>query len=914
MSSTAAQLHGIHHRYGAQQALQNVTLTIPGGCLAGIIGPDGVGKSTLLELIAGVRRRQSGQLEVLGEAQGRRRSPETSRRIAYMPQGLGSNLYPTLSVEENLEFFARLFSLPRKLRGPRMHALLEATDLADFKERPASKLSGGMKQKLALCCALIQEPDLLILDEPTTGVDPLSRRQFWGLINRLRHAHPSLSVLVASAYMEEAREFDWLAMMHDGQVIAAGSPADLLATTGTTDLDDAFVALLPRTDHHSPTREVEAAPPVPVDRELAIRAQHLSRRFGDFVAVNDVSFDIYRGEIFGFLGSNGCGKSTTMKMLTGLLPVSSGDVEVLGKAVDASDLTIRHRIGYMSQSFSLYGELTVQQNLILHGRIYGLSGARLEQRLNSLLEQMELSEVADRAAGSLPLGQRQRLSLAVAIIHEPEVLILDEPTSGVDPIARDQFWILLQQLARHQQVTIFISTHYLNEARRCDRISLMHAGRVLAQGTPEELVHEFDAIDLEDAFIKVLLAADAGDGTGSEDEFTLAPAPETSRPHAVPRFDPRRLWAWAAREWRELWREPVRIAFALAGPIFLMLGLGYGINFDVENLRFAVLDQDQSPVSRDVRAALQGSRYFQARPPLHGDAELLNRLAAGDISLAVEIPPDFGRKAAQGQPAELAVWIDGSTPFHAERARAYMEGANFVWQAERQASQASTEPHALHPLAAPYRLETRFRYNPSMETINAIGPGMIAVLMTLIPAMLMAVAIVREKELGSITNFYTTPTHRLEFLWGKQLPYVGVAMLNFLCLVLVTRVIFGIELKGSPLLLWTSGLLYALVAPALGLLISSFTRTQIAALFAALIITIVPALNFSGLLKPTASLEGVSLWVGTLFPTSYLLNITVGTFTKGLGFAELWPNLLILFLFFGVFTSVSAALLSKEAR
>jgi len=902
----AARLQGVSHRYGSLQALDDIHLELPGGCLAGIIGPDGVGKSTLLELVAGARRLQRGQLEVLGQPLSRRRSHELARRVAFMPQGLGSSLYPTLSVEENLGFFARLFSLPRARRPARMQALLQATDLAAFADRPAHQLSGGMKQKLALCCALIREPDLLILDEPTTGVDPLSRRQFWGLIERLRQLHPQLSVLVASASMEEARGFDWLAMMHEGRVIARGSPVGLLEQTGAADLDAAFVALLP----DRPAEAATPPPPPPPQRDstLAIRARNLTRRFGDFVAVDNVSLDIQRGEIFGFLGSNGCGKTTTMKMLTGLLPPSTGEVEVLGQPVDARDLSVRHRLGYMSQSFSLYGELTARQNLVLHGRIYGLSGQPLQQRLEELTRQMDLAEVLDQPAGDLTLGHRQRLSLAVAVFHRPELLILDEPTSGVDPIARDQFWALLLQLAREQQVTIFISTHYLHEASRCDRISLMHAGRVLAEGSPEELAHRHGTDDLEEVFIEVLQAA------AGEEETVVHPEALADRREpaaAIPRLDPRRLWAWASREWRELWREPVRIAFALVGPIVLMLGLGYGINFDVENLRLAVLDQDQSATSRDLHAALDASRYFQLLPPSGSADDLMTRLTRGDISLALEIPAGLERRLEQGQAAEIAVWIDGSTPFHAERARAYVEGAHLTWLQERSRLRANLDSG----LAAPtWQLETRFRYNPAMATIHAIGPGMIAMLMTLIPSMLMAVAIVREKELGSITNFYTTPTHKLEFLWGKQLPYVGVALINFACLVLVTRLLFGIELKGSALLLWTSGLLYALVGPALGLLISSFTRTQIAALFAALIITIVPSLNFSGLLKPTASLEGVGLWMGVLFPTTYLLNITVGTFTKGLGFAELWPNLAALVLFFLAFTTASAMLLGKEAR
>lgn len=904
-----ARLEGVTHRYGEQVALDGVSLDLPAHCLAGVIGPDGVGKSTLLGLVAGVRRPQLGCIEVLGQSLARHRDLGLARRIAYMPQGLGSNLYPTLSIEENLEFFGRLYSLPKAERLSRMADLLEATGLAAFRQRPAGKLSGGMKQKLGLCCALIHDPELLILDEPTTGVDPLSRRQFWALIDNLRASRAGLSVLVASAYMEEASRFDWLAMMHSGQVIARGSPAELLQRTGADNLDRAFVELLPADERH--TASAETSPPGPraltgvhEDAVLAIEARNLSRRFGDFVAVDRVNFEIRRGEIFGFLGSNGCGKTTTMKILTGLLPASEGEAFLLGQPVDARDPALRHRIGYMSQSFSLYEELTVLQNLQLHGRIYALRGDTLKQRIDELLQEMDLGAVLNRPAGSLPLGQRQRLSLAVAVIHQPELLILDEPTSGVDPVARDQFWALLVRLARQQQVTIFISTHYLNEAHRCDRISLMHAGQVLAQGAPDELVTREQAADLEDAFVAVLARAQGE----SAEARSSAPAPADNANIQVPLFDLRRLLAYASREWRELWREPLRLVFALVGPVFLLLVLGYGINFDVEDLSFAAFDQDRSPVSRELLAAFDASRYFEQHAALSDSSELFRRLAAGNINFALEIPPEMGQRIAQGQPAEFAVWIDGSMPFRAERTRAYVLGAQQVWLSESDAALGQAVP------PPPYDLETRFRYNPNLQSINAIGPGMVAVLMTLIPAMLMAVAVVREKELGSITNFYTTPTHRLEFLWGKQLPYIAVAAVSFACLMLVTRLVFGIELKGSPWVLWSGGLFYGVVASSLGLLISCFTRTQIAALFAALIITIIPAINFSGLLKPTASLEGGALVLGTVFPTSYLLNITVGTLTKGVGWAELWPNFAALIAFFLGFTAASALLLGKEAK
>jgi ribosome-dependent ATPase len=459
--------------------------------MVGLIGPDGVGKSSLLALIAGARAVQAGRVETLGGDMADAAHRQTvGPRIAYMPQGLGKNLYPTLSVFENIDFFGRLFGQDRAERERRIAELTRSTGLAPFIDRAAGKLSGGMRQKLSLCCALIHDPDLLILDEPTTGVDPLSRRQFWELIERIRANRPGMSVLVATAYMEEAARFDWLVAMDAGRVLATGSPQELLDRTRTASLEAAFIALLPGAKREG-YRPVEI-PPRTVEEaaEIAIEAQGLTKRFGEFVAVDHVSLRIERGEIFGFLGSNGCGKSTTMKMLTGLLPASEGEAWLLGQPVDATSLETRRRVGYMTQAFSLYSELTVRQNLELHARLFQLPADAIPRRVAEMVQRLGLDEVIDALPDALPLGLRQRLQLAVALVHGPEMLILDEPTSGVDPVARDGFWRILIELARHDRVTIFVSTHFMNEAERCDRISLMHAGKVLVSDTPAALIEK----------------------------------------------------------------------------------------------------------------------------------------------------------------------------------------------------------------------------------------------------------------------------------------------------------------------------------------------------------------------------------------------------------------------------------------
>ena len=531
-AAVAARLTNVSLRYGEKIALDAVNLEVPPGCMVGLIGPDGVGKSSVLALIAGSRRIQEGRVEVLGgdmaDAKFRRAA---CPRIAYMPQGLGKNLYPTLSVFENTDFFGRLFGYSKGESKRRVFELLKSIGLERFPDRPAGKLSGGMKQKLCLCCALIHDPDLLILDEPTTGVDPLSRRQFWELIDRIRASRSGMSVMVATAYMEEAAQFDWLVAMDAGRVLATGTPNELLARTGAKDLDAAFIALLPEEKRRGHV-EIVIPPRAAGEHEVIIEAKDLTQRFGNFTAVDHVSFRMERGEIFGFLGSNGCGKSTTMKMLCGLLPPTEGQAWLFGKSVDADDINVRRKVGYMSQAFSLYTELTVRQNLALHARLFQVPEVEIPSRVERTATRFGLEEVLDALPDSLPLGQRQRLQLAVALIHHPDLLILDEPTSGVDPVARDAFWEQLIDLSRRDRVTIFVSTHFINEAARCDRISLMSAGKVLVVDTPQNVVKKRGAETLEDAFIGYLEDAEASRSQTSEvgSQTEAIEAPTTQRP------------------------------------------------------------------------------------------------------------------------------------------------------------------------------------------------------------------------------------------------------------------------------------------------------------------------------------------------------------------------------------------------
>jgi ribosome-dependent ATPase len=920
---SVVELSNVNQRYGKAVALDDISLKIPGGKMIGLIGPDGVGKSTLLGIVAGVRRLQSGHAQVLGgniDDAGFRNS--VSAQIAYLPQGLGKNLYPTLSIFENADFFGRLFGQSREERERRITDLFASTDLLSFRDRPAGKLSGGMKQKLGLCCSLIHDPDLLILDEPTTGVDPLARRQFWELIARIRVQLPTMSVLVATAYMDEAEGFDWLVAMNAGKVMATGTPDELRRKTNETTLERAFVKLLPEeaTRGH---KEPQITPYKSTGGPPAIEAQGLTQRFGSFTAVDHVNFRIERGEIFGFLGSNGCGKTTTMKMLTGLLPPTEGTALLFGKPVKGGDVESRRRVGFMTQAFSLYTELTVRQNLVLHARLFDLPPDKSTQRVAELLTDFGLEHVADTLTESLPLGIRQRLSLAVAVLHEPDMLILDEPTSGVDPVARDGFWELLIRLSREKGVTIFLSTHFMNEAERCDRMSMMHAGKVLAQGPPAQLVVERKAKNLEAAFIGYLedAARDpnardvlAGAKPAAEaaafaaaDPATPASAAGATHAHAASsRFSLGRVWAFARRETVELIHDHVRLAFAVLGPLLLMAVFGWGISLDVDHLPFAVLDGDGTTASRDYADSFRGSYYFDEKRPLSSYQELNRRLRNGELRIALDIPPGFQRDLERARAPEVNAILDAAVPFRAETARGYLEGVHGQYQSRLR------QTKGLPPAESPVNIETRALFNQDFKSVYAMVPGDIMLLLMLIPSMLTALSVVREKELGSIANFYAAPATRSEFLLGKQLPYLTVALVQFATLVALAVLLFQVPVKGSWLTLILGGIVYVLASTGFGLLLSVFASTQTAAIFAAAIIAILPAVQFSGMFVPVSSLSGGAWFAAKIFPSTYFQAISVGTFTKALGMPSLWRNVAALAVIATVYFVTCLLLLRKQ--
>ncbi len=902
------QINTLFHRYDKNCALDNININIPSGKMIGFIGPDGVGKSTLLALISGVKKIQEGKISVLGsDINDSSYRNSICPKIAYMPQGLGKNLYMTLSVYENIEFFARLFQQEKKEREIRINELLEATGLLKFKDRPAGKLSGGMKQKLGLCCALIHDPELLILDEPTTGVDPLSRLQFWELVNKIRKRQKNMSVLIATAYMEEAQGFDHIIAMDDGKILASQSPGELMEQTQTQDLDSAFIQLLPQSKRKG--HESLVIPPYEDGKgeNFAIEADNLTMKFGDFTAVDNVNFKIREGEIFGFLGSNGCGKTTTMKMLTGLLTPTEGDARLFGERLKQSNMETRKKVGYMTQSFSLYNELTVKQNLLLHARLFHIPEKSLQNRIKEMLGKFDLEKYENHIAQELPMGIKQRLSLAAAVIHKPTMLILDEPTSGVDPISRDNFWKLLVDLARKEKVTVFISTHFMNEGERCDRISLMHQGKVLSSDTPSNLIRSRNKENLEEAFIEYL--QEVTDVKSDKSDEIRTSIGDKNNNNGKSFFSYIRLFGYAYKESLELLRDPVRLTFALLGTVFLMFTMGYGITMDVEDLRFSVLDNDKTPQSRDYIQNISGSRYFLEQPEIRSKEEMDTRMSNGELSLAFEIPSGFGKHLKKGDSVEVAVWIDGAMPFRAETIKGYVTGLHYSY-----IKSYYKEILGYVPQSSQVDIQMRYRYNQDFRSIYSMVPAVIPLLLIFIPAILMAVSVVREKELGSITNFYATPVTKLEFLLGKQLPYIVVGMISYFGMVLLALLVFKVPIKGNFITLTLASFFYIFVTTGLGLLMSSFAKTQIAALAGTAIATLLPTIQFSGLREPVSSLEGIGAYVGDIFPVTYYINVSRGIFSKAVRFEDLYLEFTVLILSIFVIFILSMFALKKQEK
>ncbi|MDO9543793.1 MAG: ABC transporter permease, partial [Synergistaceae bacterium] len=591
---------------------------------------------------------------------------------------------------------------------------------------------------------------------------------------------------------------------------------------------------------------------------------------------------------------------------------SEGKASLFGHKVSAKNIDTRRRVGYMSQLFSLYTELSVRQNLILHARLFKVQEEKIPDRVDEMVQRFGLGEVLDAMPDNLPLGIRQRLSLAVAMVHKPELLILDEPTSGVDPIARDTMWQLMIDLSRNDHVTIFVSTHFMNEAERCDRISLMHSGKVLVTDVPADLVRKRSAATLEEAFISYLKEATTDDEAVLSASVTKKQrAKNTGHNDSGPGhnrgFNWKRAWSYCIRESLEIMRDPVRGVMALFGTIILMFVIGYGISLDVENLTYAVLDRDQTVLSQNYSLNLSGSRYFIEYPPISNYEELERRMRSGELNMAIEIPPNFSRDVKHGKNVQIGAWVDGAMPMRAETVGGYVQGMHQNWLEEaamKQPLQTSGGNSAV--------IETRFRYNPDVKSLPSMIPAVIPMLLLMIPAMLTALSVVREKEMGSILNLYVTPVSRAEFLIGKQLPYIAIAMLNFVMMTLLAVTVFDVPIKGSLLAMTIGTLFFVIFSTGIGLFSSTLTKSQIAAMFMSIIITMIPAIQYAGMINPVSSLDGIGFYIGHIYPATYYINICRGVFNKALGFSSLYPYLFYILLSIPVVMTLSILLLKKQ--
>ena len=478
---------GISKSYGRVKAFDNVSFSVDKGEVFGLIGPDGAGKTSLFRVLCTLLLADSGTATVDG-FDVVRQMKEIRMRVGYMPGRF--SLYQDLTVEENLKFFATLFGTTIDEGYDSIKAIYQ--QIERFKDRKAGALSGGMKQKLALSCALVHQPSVLFLDEPTTGVDPVSRKEFWEMLSLLKERE--ITIVASTPYLDEVRQCERVAFLSEGKLMGIDKPDIILDRFGNI--------FNPPGIEHRKTSETKD--------DNVIEVEHLVKAFGDFHAVDDISFSVKRGEIFGFLGANGAGKTTAMHMLTGLNQPTSGTGKVAGFDIRKEHEQIKKHIGYMSQRFSLYEDLTVAENIRLFGGIYGMTDSEIASKTDSLLKQLKFVEHKNDLVGSLPLGWKQKLAFSVSIFHEPVIVFLDEPTGGVDPATRRQFWELIYEAAA-RGITVFVTTHYMDEAEYCDRISIMVDGKISAMGTPDELKHNLHQPDMDHVFTYLAREAKRGD-------------------------------------------------------------------------------------------------------------------------------------------------------------------------------------------------------------------------------------------------------------------------------------------------------------------------------------------------------------------------------------------------------------------
>jgi ABC-type multidrug transport system ATPase subunit/ABC-type Na+ efflux pump permease subunit len=943
------------------QALDDVSLTVGHGTLTALVGPDGAGKTTLLRLAAGLLSAKGGELEVLG-IDIAADPQQIQSRISYMPQRFG--LYEDLTVQENLDLYADLHGVTAEERRARYPQLMAMTALGPFTGRLAGRLSGGMKQKLGLACTLVRSPELLLLDEPTVGVDPMSRQELWQIILRLVHDEGQ-SVLMSTSYLDEAERCGQVVVLHQGKVLAQGPPCDvsavaagrtflvtppsgqtarglqarLLNQPGVVDavpeggqvrlvvsaddvpalkdidvkptpprFEDGFMMLLRRAVPHEAALTPVRGADIPVcpeemqtgmsaphgDGEAVIQVNDLVRRFGSFTAVDRVSFEVKRGQIFGLLGPNGAGKTTTFRILCGLLPASGGTLRVAGVDLRHARDSARQRIGYVAQKFSLYGQLTVAENLAFFAGAYNLRGDRKRQRIDWAMQHFELAPLADLPSGELPGGYKQRLAMAAALMHEPDILFLDEPTSGADPLARREFWQRITDLAE-QGVTIVVTTHFMEEAEYCDRVVILDAGHVLAQGTPAEIraharPEPGKLANMEDAFIAIVEESRDGErekgrkgegGIGTQ-ENSQRENDKRGSPSPLLPFSPspalpllaklRRVWALVRKEYRQIARDPSSIAVGVVMPVMLIVLFGYALSLDVKNVPVAIVLEQPSPDALELAARFQLSPYFDARlftSMKEAEDEMLARRVDG----IVRIRSDYARNVGWSD-AEVQILVHGTDANRARIIQGYAQGAVGQWTVRR-----LSEGQAV--VAGPVGLRDRLWFNEANDSHYFLVPGLVVLVMTLIGAMLTSLVVAREWERGTLEALFVTPVQADEILLGKTIPYFVLGMFGLALCLLSARFLFGVPFRGSVVVLAGVSMLYLLVALGIGLLISTTTKSQFVAIQLTMLVTFLPAMMLSGFLFDLRSMPAVVRVITYALPARYYVSLLQTTFLAG---------------------------------
>ena len=820
------------------------------------------------------------------------------------------------------------------------------TGMAQFTKRLARDLSGGMKQKLGLACALARPAPLLLLDEATVGVDPVSRRELWSIVYQAVEKE-GMSVLLSTAYLDEAERCEEVILIHGGEILGQGPPGEfterakgrsfrasdpgmgnralqqkMLDVPGVVDsiLQGEGVRVV-MNQPHEPRRETlpaalentgfESVPPRFEDSFIAmikertgaetlassfidsmpapsadgqkevITVENVKRRFGSFYAVKGISFSVRRGEVFGLLGANGAGKSTTFRMLCGLLPPTEGALKVAGQDLRRAAPKARAHIGYMAQRFSLYANLSVMENLRFFSAAYGLRGKTQRDRLQWALEAFELGDFAQNRSGDLPLGYKQRLAMAATLMHQPEIIFLDEPTSGVDPVARREFWYRISALAE-QGVTALVTTHFMEEAEYCDRVVIMAEGEILADGAPKEMKKRFQSSELpeptmEDAFIGLI---EDHERTRKEDSKLNGTGHNKTNLRRARGAAFMRLRGLAWKESLQIVRDPSSIAIAFVLPFILLLLFGYGVSLDAKNVPIALVEELPTAETASFTGSFYHSPYFiPVKTNTIQDAEKL--LKEGTVRGIVWLRSNFGKELYSGESAPIGLFVNGVDANTARLVQGYTQGVWTEWLTQTAAAQGKSLDSALN-------LEQRVWFNSELRSRNFLVPGLIAVIMTLIGALLTAMVVAREWERGTMEALMVTPVSVYEILLGKLIPYFILGM-GGMCLTVALAVwLFEVPLRGSVPVLFASSAIFLITTLGLGLLISTVARSQFVAGQVAIIATFLPAFILSGFIFDIGSMPEAVQFITYLIPARYFVAILQSVFLAG----DVWPVIL----------------------